>query len=106
MNTTSTWSQGHNWLYTIDCYCRNILVLWENFEDTKGALRSRKSEDRQYNGQKKKDKRTNSDLRNATQKTKDRTNTKPTKKQEWTEVLRKGRKFLLHIWHPSCYFWD
>jgi hypothetical protein len=53
MNTTSTWSQGHNWLYTIDCYCRNILVLWENFEDTKGVLRSRKSEDRQYNDQKK-----------------------------------------------------
>jgi len=31
------------------------------FEDTKGVIKSRKLKDRQYNGQKKKDKRTNSD---------------------------------------------
>ena len=37
--------------------------LWEKFEDTKGVIRSRKSKkDRQYNGQIKKDKRTNNDL--------------------------------------------
>jgi len=21
----------------------------------------------------------------------------------WTHVLRKGRQFLIHMWHPSCY---
>jgi len=34
------------------------------FEDTKGVIRIRKSKDRQHNGQKKKDKRTNNDLLN------------------------------------------
>jgi hypothetical protein len=44
----------------------------ERFEDTKGAIRNRISEkDSQYNGQKKKDKKTNNDLQNITQKTKD-----------------------------------
>jgi hypothetical protein len=36
----------------------------EEFEDTKWVIRIRKSKDRQHNGQKKKDKRTNSDLQN------------------------------------------
>jgi len=40
--------------------------LWwkEEFEDTKAVIRIRKSKDRQHNGQKKKDKRTNNDLQN------------------------------------------
>ena len=42
------------------------------FEDTKGVSIIRKSKDRQHNGQKKKDKRTNNDLQNITHKTKDR----------------------------------
>ena len=42
------------------------------FEDTKGVIRSRKSKDRQNNGQAKEDKRTNNVLQNVTQKTKDR----------------------------------
>ena len=37
----------------------------------KGAIRARKSQDRQYNGQQKKDKRTSNDVQNTTQKTKD-----------------------------------
>jgi hypothetical protein len=46
--------------------------LKEKFEDTKGITRSHKSKnDRQYNGQKTKDKMTNNDLQNTTQKTKD-----------------------------------
>jgi hypothetical protein len=45
----------------------------EEFEDTKGVIRIRKSKkNRQHNGQKKKDKRKNNDLQNITQKTKDR----------------------------------
>ena len=35
----------------------------EEFEDTKGIIKICKSEDRQHNGQKKKDKRTNNDLK-------------------------------------------
>jgi hypothetical protein len=42
------------------------------FEDTKGVIRSRKSKDKQNNGQAKEDKRTNNVLQNVTQKTKDR----------------------------------
>ena len=40
------------------------------FEDTKGVIRSRKSKVRQNNYQKKKEKSTNIDLQNITQKTK------------------------------------
>ena len=36
----------------------------EEFEDTKGVIRIYKSEDRQHNGQKKRDKRTNNNLQN------------------------------------------
>jgi hypothetical protein len=46
-------------------------LLQGKFEDTKGLIRSRKMKDRQYNGQRKKGKRTNNYLRNITQKTKD-----------------------------------
>ena len=41
------------------------------FEDTKEEIRSCKSKNRQYNDQKKKDKRTKNDIQNTTQKTKD-----------------------------------
>jgi hypothetical protein len=44
----------------------------EEFEDTKGVIKICKSKkDRQCNAQKKKNKRTNNDLQNTTQKTKD-----------------------------------
>ena len=43
----------------------------EEFEDTKGVIRIRKSNDRKHNGQKKKNKRTNNDLQNNTHKSKD-----------------------------------
>jgi hypothetical protein len=45
------------------------LVAEEKFEDTKGLTRSYKLKDRQYNGQKKNDKKKNNDLQNITQKT-------------------------------------
>jgi hypothetical protein len=48
------------------------LILKEKFEHAKGVTRSHKSKkDRQHNDQKKKDTRTNNDLQNITQKTKD-----------------------------------
>ena len=47
-------------------------LLEEKFEDTKDVIRSRKLKDRQHNGRKKKDERTNNDLQNITQKSEDR----------------------------------
>jgi hypothetical protein len=45
--------------------------IWEEFEDTKGVIRIRKSKkNRQHNDQMKKYKRTNNDLQNITHKTK------------------------------------
>ena len=38
----------------------------EEFEDTKGVIKIRKSKDRQHNGQTKKDKMTNYDLQRTT----------------------------------------
>jgi len=38
----------------------------EEFANTKGAIRFRKSKDRQHDGKKKKDKRTNNDLQTYT----------------------------------------
>jgi hypothetical protein len=43
----------------------SLIYYYKEFEDTRGVIRIRKSKtDRQYNGQKKKDKRTNNDLQN------------------------------------------
>ena len=42
----------------------------------------------------------NNDLHNTTQKTKDIATRTPLKTM-WTQVLRKGAQFLLHIIHPS-----
>jgi len=51
----------------------------EKFEDTKGVTRDLKWKVRQCNGQKEKDNRTNNDLQNTIQKTKDRTTRTPLK---------------------------
>ena len=54
--------------------------MQEEFEDTKGVIRSRKSKkDRKHNGQTKMDKMTNNDLQNITHKTKDRVTRTPLK---------------------------
>jgi hypothetical protein len=46
--------------------------MYEKFENTDGLIRNSKSKkDIQYNGQQKGDERTNNDLQNTTQKTKD-----------------------------------
>ena len=54
------------------------------------------NKNRQYNGQKKNDKRTNKIYKTLHR------NTNPTKNQEWSQVLQKGKQYLLHMWHPSC----
>jgi len=54
------------------------LNIQEEFDDIKWLFIIRKSnKDRQHNGQKKKDKRTNNDLQNITHKTKDRVTRTP-----------------------------
>jgi hypothetical protein len=68
----------------------------EEFEDTKGVIRIRKSKkNRQHNGQKKKYKRTNNDLQNIHIKLRS-SNRNPTKNRGWTQELQKGKQFLLH----------
>ena len=56
------------------------------FADVNRVNRSHSlKKDRKYNGQKKKDKRTNNDLQNIAQKTKDRATRNTTKTRGWTE---------------------
>jgi len=51
--------------------CDIVIGVQEEFQDTKGVIRTRKSKnDRQHNGQNEKDKRTKNDLQNTTQITK------------------------------------
>ena len=47
------------------CHEEYILYIQNIFEDIKGVIRSRKSKSRQYNDQKKNDKRANNDLQNT-----------------------------------------
>ena len=55
-----------------------IFKTEEEFEDTKGVIKIRKSKkDRQHNGHKKRNRRTNNDLQNTTHKTKDRVTRTP-----------------------------
>jgi hypothetical protein len=86
-------------------YIKNIDLFFyeEKSEDTKEVIRSRNSKNRQQNGQKKRNKRTNNDLQNKTiEITKDRA-TRTSLKTE--DELRCSRKVqvLVHMWHLSCY---
>ena len=57
-----------------------LRIMVEKYEDTKGVIRSRKlKDDMQYNGQKKKKKKTNTDLQNTTHVAKDRATRTPHK---------------------------
>jgi len=64
---------GHKGTNVVVFFLFTGFVLKEKeFEDTIGVIRIRKSKDRQHNGQRKKNKRTNNDLENIIRKTKDR----------------------------------
>ena len=56
-----------------------IILYSEEFKDTKGVIRIRKSKDRQHNDHKKGDKSTNNDLQNIHIKNQRSNNTNPTK---------------------------
>ena len=74
--------------------CLNLFQ--EEFEDTKGVIRTRKSKkNRRYNGQKKKYKRTNNDLQNIHIKLKIEKH-EPIKTPGGIQVPRKGKQVLLH----------
>jgi hypothetical protein len=75
----------------------------EEFEDTKVVIRIRKSRrNRKHNGEMEKDKRTNNDLQNTTQKTKDRATGTPLRSGVKLGAPE-GYQFPLHLWHLSCY---
>ena len=65
--------------------------MQEKFEGSTGLFRIRKSKkDRHYNGQKKKDKRTNGDLQSNTYKTKDRVTRTPLKTVGMNSCVPRG----------------
>jgi hypothetical protein len=69
----------------------------------KGVVGIRKSKmDRQHNGQTEKRQKKNNYLQSITHTTKDLVTQTPLKRG-WTQVLRKGKQFLIHEWHPSSY---
>ena len=66
----------------------------KSLEDTKEVIRIGKSKKgTQHNGKKK---RTNNNLQNTTQKTKDRVTRIPIKNPRRTQVLLKDKQFMLH----------
>ena len=82
----------------------NTMTNKKSLKIPKGLTRNCKSKkDRQYNGQTKKNQKTNNDLQNTSQKTEDRTSRTHTKNWGWTQVIRQNKQFLLPLWHLSCY---
>jgi hypothetical protein len=106
---------GH-WIYIYLCnQCRSPLKLWvvfvslmrcsrhnfmwlERFEDNKGVIWSSKLNDRQWTKEKGRTMmyRTLHNKLNIDQHN-------PTNNWRWNQVLQKGKQFMLHMWHPSCY---
>jgi hypothetical protein len=79
-------------------------ICWmkKSLKMPKGVIRNRKSKkDRQYNGQKKRDKQLSTKHYTENQRS---SNTNPTKNRGSTHVLRKVEQFLLQMWHSSMKF--
>ena len=71
----------------------------KDVEDTKGVIRiSKLKKDRQHNGQKKKDKRTNNNLQNITHKTKYRVTRTPLKTSGTRRVTLVTNPVISHEW--------
>ena len=77
-----------------DTIKKNLDKIRYQRDNQKPYINSKRN--RQHNGQTKK---TNNDLQNITQKTKDRSTPTPLK----AGVNRKEKQFRLHLWHLSCY---
>ena len=82
-----------------------LTTIWqEEFEDTKGVIRIRKSKkERQHNGQEKKDKCTNNDLQNITHKTKNPLIRTSLKSGGELGFSGGDKQFLLHMCHLLWY---
>jgi hypothetical protein len=99
-----------NLLYLVPLYFARVyqnkelcLVYIRKVGRYQRVIRGRKSKKgRQFNGQKKKDKRKTMMYLTLNRKLRS-SNTKPTKNHGWTLVVWKGKQFLLHMWHPLCY---
>ena len=74
----------------------------EEFEDTKGVIRSRKSKDRQYNGQNKKAKLTNNDLPRCSCRVNSSCSTSNTCRVALVEVWWSG----MELFHEAWFFFD
>ena len=61
--------------------------MQEEFKNTNGVIRTHKSKDRQHNDQQKKEQRTNNDLQNTTNKSKDRVTRTPLRTQPDSVLL-------------------
>ena len=86
------------WNYKSSLGTSTKRVRWRRVWRYQWGIRKSKK-DRQHSGQVKKDKQT------TIYRTVHRTlkiNTNPTTNRGWSQVLQKGRQFLLHQWHPSC----
>jgi hypothetical protein len=100
------------WFVSIDAniYCQYLLISEKGGCCSEGQtgliIPMRLSEDvnrRRTDNRMTKRKRTNNNLQNMTQKDKDRGTRTHWKNREWTEMPKKGKQFLLHMWQPSCY---
>jgi hypothetical protein len=100
LNNTTTDKKGRqlipDWLHSEITF----ILVCKKVEGTKGIMKKRKSKtDIYYNDHKKKDKRTNNDMQNITQKTKDWATRNPFKPcLEESVILREQTLTLLSIW--------
>jgi len=87
--------------YIMSSLWNDILQMeYVKFEDTtKIVIKNRKLEDRQYNDQKKNDRRTNNDLQNTTQKTKDRRTRNPLQPGGELKCSERVSIFCSTCWH-------
>ena len=82
-----------------DSYMYTAILIEEEFEDTKGVSWSESIYQRKTDNTISKEKVQLKDKQRSTKhthKTKDRSNTNPTKNRGWTQMLPKGKQFLFH----------
>jgi hypothetical protein len=91
-------------VYDIFLFCTHVQ---EDFEDTKGVIKIHKSQMyRQHKDYKEKDKRTNNDVQNTTQKTKDRAARITQNRWHITKQKQKKKNIHEHLGWPPRFWWD
>ena len=79
--------------------CSEILLLKEKFEDTKEVHRKRTDNSMT----KIKWTKGHTKIYKTVHRNPKIEHHEPNNSRRCTQVLRKGKQFLLHMWHPSCY---